>query len=71
MRDTTIPHVDRVICVPATTRLRGLNSEIALDEHDGMPRSCVLSTDNIGGAETKAAESSMRDPKTILGGAFD
>ena len=47
MRDTTIPHVDRVICVPATTRLRGLNSEIALDELDGMPRSCVLSTDNI------------------------
>jgi len=25
----------------------------------------------VGGAETKAAESSMRDPKTILGGAFD
>ncbi len=47
MRDTTIPHVRRVICVPATSRVRGIATEVALDEGDGMPRPCVLSPDNI------------------------
>lgn len=47
MRDTTIPHVRRVICVPATSRARGIPTEVPLDESDGMPRPCVLSPDNI------------------------
>lgn len=47
MRDETIPRVNRVICVPATTRDRSLATEVRLDEDDGMPRPCVLSPDNV------------------------
>ena len=33
--------------VPATTVIRGVSSELLLDEDDGMPRECVLSFDNL------------------------
>lgn len=46
-RQTAIPLLRRVIAVPATTRRRGVSSELELDEDDGMPRECVLSFDNI------------------------
>lgn len=47
MRDEAIARVNRVICVPATTKDRGLATEVRLDERDGMPRPCVLSPDNV------------------------
>ncbi len=46
-RDIAIPLLQRVVAVPATTNRRGVSSELALDEDDGMPRECVLSFDNI------------------------
>lgn len=44
-RPEAIAHLPRVIVVPATTRVRGLPSEVRLDEDDGMPRPCVLTLD--------------------------
>ena len=37
----------RVLVVPATTRARGIPSEVALCPEDGMPQECVLSLDNV------------------------
>jgi mRNA interferase MazF len=44
-RPEAIPHLARVLVAPATTNVRGLPSEVALDEDDGMPRPCVLTLD--------------------------
>lgn len=46
-RQTAIPLLTRVLCVPATRTIRGAPSELILDEDDGMPAECVLSFDNI------------------------
>ncbi|MBC7460976.1 MAG: type II toxin-antitoxin system PemK/MazF family toxin [Thermoleophilia bacterium] len=46
-RDGAIPVLSRVICVPTTKTMRGLDSEVDLDEDDGMPAACALSLDNI------------------------
>ncbi len=37
----------RVVVVPATRTIRGIATEVLLTEDDGMPRSCVLSLDNV------------------------
>lgn len=47
MRDISIEHVHRVICIPATTRERQLRTEVVLYESDGVPERCVLSADNV------------------------
>lgn len=46
-RDAAIPVLSRVIVVPATRTVRGIPTELALDEGDGAPEPCVLSFDNI------------------------
>jgi mRNA interferase MazF len=46
-RDEAIPVLQRVMVAEATTTRRGIESEVDLDESDGMPRSCVLSLDNV------------------------
>ncbi len=46
-RDEAIPVLSRVLIAPATTRIRGLPTEVELDQSDGMPAACVLSIDNI------------------------
>lgn len=46
-RDAGIPVLNRVIVAPATSRIRGIETEVELDEADGMPRACVLSFDNV------------------------
>lgn len=46
-RDEAIPVVNQVIAVPATRTIRGIPSEVLLDESDGMPGRCVLTTDNV------------------------
>ena len=46
-RQRVIPLLNKVLAVPATTIVRGVSSELLLDEDDGMPRECVLSFDNI------------------------
>jgi mRNA interferase MazF len=46
-RDGVIPHLRDVLVVPVTTRVRGIPTEVALDEADGMPRSCVATADAL------------------------
>jgi mRNA-degrading endonuclease toxin of MazEF toxin-antitoxin module len=37
----------QVMGVPATTVIRGIPTEVVLDESDAMPRRCALSLDNV------------------------
>ncbi len=46
-RNSAIPVLGRILAVPATTTIRGIATEVPLDQHDGLPRPCVLSLDNL------------------------
>jgi len=46
-REVAIPVLERLVVVPATRTVRGIPSEVALGEEDGMPEPCVLSFDNV------------------------
>jgi mRNA interferase MazF len=46
-RQAAIPVLRYVLAVPATRRIRGIPTELVLDEDDGMPSRCALSFDNI------------------------
>ena len=46
-REPAVPVLLRIVCVPATRRIRGIGSEVMLDEDDGMPGECVLAFDNL------------------------
>jgi len=46
-REEAIPALAALLLVPATSRARGLPTEVRLGPDDGMPRDCVLSFDNI------------------------
>lgn len=39
--------LNQVLSAPATTVIRGIPTEVPLDERDGMPLACVLSLDNV------------------------
>lgn len=45
-RQAAIDHLHSVLVVPATRTVRGIPTEVALDEGDGMPGPCALSLDN-------------------------
>ncbi len=46
-RDEAITVLSQVIVVEATTTIRGIRTEVRLDEDDGMPRPCVLALDSV------------------------
>ena len=46
-REAAIPVLNRVLVVPATRTIRGIPTEVPLDERDGMPAACVLTLDNL------------------------
>jgi mRNA interferase MazF len=46
-RTEAVPVLNQVLAVPATRTVRGIPTEVALDESDGMPVPCALSLDNI------------------------
>lgn len=46
-RDEAIPVLNQVVAVPATRTVRGIPTEVRLDESDGMPASCALALDAI------------------------
>lgn len=46
-RQAAIPVLKAVMVVPATRSIRGIPTEVALDEGDGMPEACALSLDNV------------------------
>lgn len=45
-RSEAVPVLRQVLAVPATRTVRGIPTEVALGEADGMPAPCVLSLDN-------------------------
>lgn len=49
-RDTAIPVMKRVTIASISRRVRGIPTEVVLDEHDGMPVRCAVSLDNLGEA---------------------
>ncbi len=46
-RDAAIPLLNALVAVPATRTVRGLPSEVLLEEGDGVPLACALAVDNI------------------------
>ena len=46
-RQAAIPVLRAVLAVPATTRMRGIPTEVWLGPEDGMPRECALTLDNV------------------------
>lgn len=44
-RPEAVHRLPRILVAPATTRVRGLPSEVDLDQTDGLPRACVLNLD--------------------------
>ena len=46
-RDEAIPMLNQVLAVPATRTIRGIPTEVALDDADGMPAACALTLDNV------------------------
>ena len=46
-RGAAIPVLRSVLVAPATRTIRGIPTEVPLDEEDGMPEDCVLSMDNV------------------------
>jgi mRNA interferase MazF len=46
-RQAAVPVLTRVLAVPATRTIRGIPTEVVLDQDDGMPERCALSFDNI------------------------
>ena len=46
-REAAIPVLAAVLVAPATRTVRGIPTEVHLDESDGMPQECALSLDNL------------------------
>ena len=46
-RSEAVEVLNQVLAVPATRTIRGIPTEVHLDEADGMPGPCVLSLDNV------------------------
>jgi mRNA interferase MazF len=46
-REEAIDGLNEVFVVLATTRIRGIPTEVELGREDGMPRDCVLNTDHV------------------------
>jgi len=45
-RQAAIPLFYSVLAIPATRTIRGIPTEVELDEADGMPERCALALDN-------------------------
>jgi mRNA interferase MazF len=46
-RNIVLQRLRRVTVAEVTSRVRGLPTEVALDEDDGMPRPCVVTLDSM------------------------
>jgi mRNA interferase MazF len=54
-RDSAYLVKEKVTVVEVSTRARGIPSEVPLGQRDGLPRACVVNTDNL-----------VTIPKTLL-----
>lgn len=46
-RDAVRPFLTRVTIAPITSTIRGLSTEVPVDERNGLDHACVVSCDNI------------------------
>jgi mRNA interferase MazF len=46
-RDAALGALSRPLVAPLTTRVRGIPTEVRLDESDGVPQPCVAALDNV------------------------
>ncbi len=46
-RDAVLGVLERPLVAPLTTTVRGIPTEVSLDQADGAPRACVVSLDNV------------------------
>lgn len=46
-RSEAIPVLNRVVVAPITRTIRGIPTEVRLDQADGLPEECVASLDNV------------------------
>lgn len=46
-RDAAISKLNRLIVAPITRTGRGIPTEVALDEDDGMPKPCAVALDSV------------------------
>lgn len=46
-RTEAISVLNEILVVPATRTVRGIPTEVELDQDDGMPSVCALSLDNV------------------------
>ena len=63
-RDEAIPVLSRVTVAFLTRTIRGIPTEVRLDEEDGMPAECVVSLDNL----RYVSRVRLADPITSLRG---
>jgi mRNA-degrading endonuclease toxin of MazEF toxin-antitoxin module len=61
-REEAIDSLNEVFVVLATTRIRGLPTEVELGHEDGMPRECVLNADYTD----TVAKGCLIEPITML-----
>lgn len=47
-RTEAIPLLNQLLAVPVTRTVRGIPTEVPLDESDGMAGPCALTLDNVG-----------------------
>lgn len=62
-RDGAISVLNRVLVAPATRTVRGIPTEVQLDQDDGLPERCALSMDNV----TVVAKRALRTLICTLG----
>lgn len=62
-RDVVIPLLSHLTLVPITRTRRGLETELELDESDGLAAACVASCDNV----TSVSRSDIGDRIGTLG----
>lgn len=62
-RTEAIDVLNEILVVPATRTIRGIPTEVELDQADGMPSACVLSFDNV----TPVAKGLLTERITTLG----
>ena len=46
-RSEVVPHLSDLLAMPATRTVRGIPTEVPLNQADGMPLDCVLTADNL------------------------
>jgi mRNA interferase MazF len=63
-RSEAIPVLQRVLVAPVTRTIRGIPTELRLDQADGMPHECVVSFDNV----RQVSRLLLSDPITSLAG---